>query len=49
MQPQIGSTLGSQRRVIAVGKPSDEPHRKGETQSLTDFEPAQARTEINGL
>ena len=47
MHPKIGSTLGSRRRVRAAGKPSDEPRRKGETQSLTDFEPAQARTEIS--
>ena len=37
IHPKIGSTLKSRRRVRAAGKPSDEPLREGETQSLTDF------------
>ena len=34
----MGSTLRSKRTGWAAGKPSDEPLRKGETQSPTDLE-----------
>ena len=34
IHPKMGSTLESRGRVGAAGKPSDEPLRKGETQSL---------------
>ena len=33
IHPKMGSTLESRGRVRAAGKPSDEPLRKGETQS----------------
>jgi len=35
IHPKMGSTVESRWRVRAAGKPSDEPLRKGETQSLT--------------
>jgi len=38
----MGSTVESRRRVRVAGKPSDEPSRKGEAQSLTDFVPFEA-------
>jgi len=35
IHPKVGSTVEYRWRVRAAGKPSDEPLRKGETQSLT--------------
>jgi len=37
IHPKMGSTVESRWRVRAAGKPSDEPLRKGETQSPTAF------------
>ena len=37
IHPKMGSTVKFRWRVRAVGKPSDEPLRKRETQSLTDY------------
>jgi len=38
IHPKMGSTVESRWRVRAAGKPSDEPPRKGKTQSLTEFD-----------
>jgi len=40
----MGSTVGSRRRVRVAGKPSDEPLRKGETQSPTELELSQGES-----
>lgn len=48
IRPKMGTTVESRRRVRAAGKLSDEPFRKGKTQSLTDFIPLEASRASRG-